>query len=130
MAKPDKSILNNLTVLVVDDEPDLREILREKLEWEGFKVIEAENGKQALEKFNANKIDMVLSDIRMPGGDGITLLDAIRKINFNSPPVILISGFSDINKEDALKRGAQSLYAKPYNLKQLYEHILELVLPK
>ncbi|RYZ59207.1 MAG: response regulator [Proteobacteria bacterium] len=103
-------------VLVVDDEPELREILKEEFEYCGYSVVEAENGSKAAALLNQHPIDVVVSDIRMPGGSGLDLLSAINGREGSRPPVILVSAFVDINVAEAQQKGAFDLVSKPYDL--------------
>ncbi len=107
--------MSKKTILVVDDEILLREILRDEFEDAGFAVIEAENGRKAFDLIGQHKIALVVSDVRMPGGDGLELLDRVVAMGAGRPPLILVSGFSDITAADAQKRGAVALLGKPYD---------------
>lgn len=82
------------TILVVDDEPDFLEMMRMRLESDGYGVITAENGEKALESIKNNKPDAVLLDILMPGMDGIDVLKAIRKHD-KKLPVFILTAFSN-----------------------------------
>jgi DNA-binding NtrC family response regulator len=106
-------------ILVVDDEYDLREILREEFEYSGYAVVEAENGKRAIEVLNAHPVDVVLSDIRMPGGNGLDFLHYVAQREGARPPVILVSAFADIDIGDAEVKGAFAFVSKPYDLQDL-----------
>lgn len=109
------------TILVVDDEPDLREILKDEFEFTGAKVLEAPNGKVAIEMVKTNDIDCVVSDIRMPGGDGIYMLRAIKQYNFRKPAVILTTGFADIHPSEAFEIGVEGFITKPFDLDAVRE---------
>src|SRR6185437_5211848 len=100
MKRPQK--LPGVKILVVDDEPDLRDIISSRFQMEGSHVTLAENGESALKVLKGNDFDAVISDIRMPGGSGIELLEALRamQINKSLPAFILISGFSDLAQKD------------------------------
>jgi CheY-like chemotaxis protein len=115
----DEQALAGKTLLVVDDEVDLRDIVASELEFMGAKVFQAENITVAQKILAENKIDLVVSDIRMPGGTGIDLLDAMKARDVNSPPIILITGFADITVEDAFNKGAEALMNKPFRLDDL-----------
>ncbi|MFW7379060.1 MAG: response regulator [Oligoflexus sp.] len=115
------------TILIVDDEVDLCEILQFDLEDAGFQTHSANQAYQALDLLQQYPIDLVISDIRMPGGDGIVLLDAIRKKDFQDPPVIFVSGFADISVEEAYHRGVSGIFSKPLCSEKLLEYI-QLVL--
>lgn len=111
------------TILVVDDEIDLCEILQFDLEDAGFRTFAANHGNEALEVIEREPVDLVISDIRMPGGDGVTLLDELRKRDFQHPPVIFVSGFADISVEEAYHRGVNAIYAKPLCSEKLLETV-------
>src|SRR6478736_4081441 len=89
------------TILVVDDEVDLCEILQFDLEDAGFKVFIAFRASDALAILQKHKVDLIVSDIRMPGGDGVYLLGEVRKQHFENPPVIFVSGFADVTLAEA-----------------------------
>lgn len=112
-------VLKGKTLLVVDDEKDLREIVASELEFMGATVHQAENISTAKKILTSNDIDLVVSDIRMPGGTGIDLLDFIKSKNPEKLPVVLITGFADITPEDAYHKGAEALLNKPFRLDDL-----------
>jgi len=81
------------TVLIVDDNDLLLEILCEVLAWEGFEVLQASNGRDALEIVSSRNIDLVISDVQMPNGDGIELMKKIHCLEGHQRPgLILVSG--------------------------------------
>jgi two-component system response regulator HydG len=111
--------MNAPVVLVVDDEPDLRWVLRGLFEDAGFVVHEAGDGAEALARAAAAPPDVVLSDVRMPKVQGIELLRALKK---TSPdvPVVLLSAVDDIaTAVDAIKEGAFDYQAKPFEPQRL-----------
>ncbi len=116
--------LSSISILVVDDEEGLREVLREELEYEGAKIIEAENGKAGLEKLKTNKIDVVISDIRMPILDGISFLKTLRLDCPVTPLFFLCTGYSDTSVQQAKRLGANDLFSKPYNINAMITRIL------
>ena len=109
------------TILIVDDEPVMLEVLRDDLEAEGFHVLTAESGRSALEVYNqnANSIELILSDVRMTDGDGFYLAKELKSRFSNTPQVVLISGFSDVPTESLNSLGVADLIPKPYNIEQL-----------
>jgi DNA-binding response OmpR family regulator len=115
---------DDLKILVVEDEPDLREILMMVFEQEGSHVAAASDGNQALELLKTYKPDLIISDVRMPNCDGIKFLEAVRKQHPTEPPFFLATGFADINEEQARQKGAVSLIYKPFNIQDLF-HSLE-----
>ncbi len=105
----------NFHILIVDDEIDLRESLRELLEREGYEISEADNGATALELINRSHFDLILSDIMMPEMDGLTLLKKVKEQD-NEVAVILITGYSSIQGAiEAIKFGAEDYFTKPFN---------------
>ena len=103
------------TILLVDDEADLREVLNISLSDTGYKVMTAENGTQALNILNDNDIPVVVTDIKMPGIDGIELL---RKIKSKNPEaeVIMLTGHGDLELAiKSLKHEATDFITKPIN---------------
>lgn len=120
--------LDSKKILVVDDEADLREIVSSELEFMGANVFTAENVTEAQKILKENKIDLVISDIRMPGGTGIDLLDHIKTQYSTLLPVILITGFADITNEGAYALGAEALIHKPFKLDELLQTAEKLCL--
>jgi DNA-binding NtrC family response regulator len=101
------------TLLVVDDEKNIRRTLRMVLEAEGFEVQEAESAEEALKLLEAEPLDLGIFDIRLPGMDGLTLLSKAREL-WRDLPVIVISGHADTSDVvDAMKRGANDFFSKP-----------------
>ena len=106
------------TILIIDDERPIRETLKEILEYEKFKVEEAENGLAGIELLKTNKFDVVLCDIKMPQMDGIEVLEKIQEIS--DVPIIMISGHGTIDTAvEALKKGAYDYISKPPDLNRL-----------
>ena len=114
-------------LLIIDDEPDIREGLSFAFKRKGFQVLLAENGRQGLELVNSNRVDIVISDVRMPEGDGVEFLCEVRKINPTVPCVILVSGFSDLTEAQAIKLGAKAMFSKPFDLRQLVAEVIKTV---
>ncbi len=106
-------------ILIVDDEPDMRWVLRDLFGSAGFEVTTADDGQQALTALAAGEIDVVLSDVRMPGGDGVQLLEDSRARDPDLP-VILLSAVEDIETAvGAMKLGAYDYVAKPFDRHRL-----------
>lgn len=106
-------------ILVADDEDALRDLLKRFLESKGHEVTLAKDGREALGFFRERSFDLVLSDVRMPGLDGLQLLAAIKDINPRTP-VVLISGYGDTETVvSALKTGAENFLAKPIRIDML-----------
>ncbi len=106
-------------LLVVDDEISMREFLKILLEKEGFDVLTAAEGNAAIELIQKNSVDLIISDIRMPGMSGIELLAAVKEIN-GEIGVIMITAFaSPEDAVSAMKNGAFDYITKPFNVDEI-----------
>lgn len=106
-------------ILIIDDERAIRNVLKDILSNEGFKVEEAADGEQGLNKFNAGSFDVVLCDIKMPKLDGMEFLQQVIEKGVDTP-VIMISGHGNIETAvDAVKKGAFDYISKPPDLNRL-----------
>jgi len=106
-------------ILIVDDEPVIRSTLREILEYEKYEIEEAADAKKALEMLEKQEFKVVLSDIKMPGMNGIEFLEELQKKE-NDTPVIMITGHGDVETAvEALKKGAFDFIQKPLDLNRL-----------
>ncbi|WP_372739205.1 sigma-54-dependent transcriptional regulator [Neptunomonas sp.] len=104
----------SLTVLVVEDDFDLREALVDTLELAGIDAIEAEDGESAIVRLKQTSVDMVVSDVNMPGMCGHALLDYIRQ-HLPGTPVLLMTAFGQVDKAvDAIRNGAVDYLLKPF----------------
>lgn len=113
--------MNNMTILVVDDDPVIRRMLEKRLEKEGYEVLIAEDGYQARKMLPQQHIDVVLTDLMMPGSiGGIEVLDIAKNLNPNIE-VILITAHSSIDTAvEAMKKGAADYLEKPINFDELF----------
>ncbi len=106
-------------ILIIDDERAIRRALREILEFEGFEVEEAEDGKQGLDKAMAESYDVIFCDIKMPVMDGMEVLEAFQQNNIESP-VVMISGHGNIDTAvQSIKKGAFDFIEKPLDLNRI-----------
>ncbi len=112
------SSLYGKAILLVDDEKDICDIIAAELLVSGANPVKAHDVQSALKMLDERKIDLVISDIRMPGTSGVELLDILRKRHVKTP-VILITGFADISEEAALAKGAYQIISKPFDLDEL-----------
>lgn len=111
------------SVLIVDDDPDARSFITTLLNNCGYSVISCKSGHEALEKFNDNKIDAVLTDIIMPEMSGTDLLDQIHAAR-PDVPVILMTGYADLNTAvNAIKKGVFDFIIKPYKPEQIIQSL-------
>jgi CheY-like chemotaxis protein len=114
-------------VLIVDDEEGIREIWTVECKFLGASVVSAENGAVAFEIFCREKIDLVITDIRMPKSDGLELLKKIKATGENSPPVFLVTGYADITENEAKALGAAALIQKPCDIEAVLRGIVDSV---
>lgn len=116
------------TILIVDDESDICELFEFEFESAGFVTFTASNITDAKEILQAHQIDVVLSDVRMPGGSGIDLLEWVRLNCAHSLIFLLMTGYSDVSLERAFLYGAHGLFYKPIDLSEVTtfaQHSLE-----
>jgi DNA-binding NtrC family response regulator len=107
----------NHTILVVEDEDKLRRVIELQLKSAGYQVLQAATAEDALNK--ADQAQLVLTDLRLPGMDGLTLLETIRRQNSNTP-VVLMTAFGTVESAvTAMKSGAADFLIKPFSLEHL-----------
>lgn len=110
------------TILLVDDEPTLRETLAEALEGEGWSVVTAADGAEALERFRSERPDLVLLDLMLPELSGIEVCRILRAES-NVPIVMLTARDSEVDKVVGLELGADDYVTKPFSLRELAARI-------
>ncbi len=110
------------TILVVDDEKNIVQLARLYLGNEGFRVEEANNGRQALEKAKACNPDLIVLDLMMPEMDGLTVCKELRKTS-NVPVIILTARNDDVDKIVGLEVGADDYVTKPFNPRELVARV-------
>lgn len=110
--------MSSKRVLLVEDEPGVRMTLAGNLELEGFEVVEAASAEEALGLLAREPVDLVLSDIRMPGMGGVSLLRSVRR-NHPELPVVLMTAFTaETTIEEAIFAGVYTVLAKPFEVEQ------------
>src|SRR5258706_43325 len=114
-----KKLNRTPTVLVVDDEPGLRDMLVFGLTDRGYQVVTAENGEQGIEKIQKEQFDIAICDIMMPGKSGVEVLKAARESQ-SETEFIMATGYATLETAiEAMKLGAYDYITKPYSLDQL-----------
>ena len=114
-------------VLVVEDEPMLRQVVALTLKTEGFSVIEAGDGREGLEILRSDKpIDLMLTDVRMPGMNGYELTEAALSLR-PSMPVILMTGFTNEEMPDKIRNASIPMLQKPFNFAKLAPSVREAI---
>jgi two-component system KDP operon response regulator KdpE len=111
-----------LKVLVIDDEPPIRKLLRMGLETQGYQILDASNGKRALELMS-DKPDLVILDLGLPDMQGLELLRQIRAARKDVPVVVLSSRGDEVAKVAALDQGADDYVTKPFGMEELLARI-------
>ena len=108
-------------VLIVDDEPNVRRVLGTLLEQAGYATTRAASGEQALDLVRAKDPDLVMTDLRMDGMDGMELLSRMRS-SFPEIPVVMLTAHGTVeNAVEAMKRGALDFLTKPFDRDQVTE---------
>ncbi|MGZ6339161.1 MAG: response regulator [Candidatus Limnocylindrales bacterium] len=110
------------SILVVDDEPTLRETLAESLEAEGFLVDQASDGREAIDRFRAGHPDLVLLDLMLPELSGVEVCRVIRQES-DVPILMLTAKSSELDKVVGLELGADDYVTKPFSLRELLARI-------
>jgi two-component system NtrC family response regulator len=115
------------TILIVDDEPNYLIVISELLKEEGFETITAENGQKALEIIRGTDLDLIITDMKMPGMDGFVLLKETKAFNEHLP-VIMITAFGEVEKAvQAMRSGAFTYLTKPFNNDELVASIRKAI---
>jgi DNA-binding NtrC family response regulator len=113
------SVRSSATVLVVEDDDAMRELLLEELTDEGFHVLTAESGRVGIERVKAEPVDLVITDLRMPELDGFDLIRDV-KASESSPHIVMITAFGSIETAiKAVKLGAYDYITKPFEIEEL-----------
>ena len=114
--------MNSATVLIVDDEPQIRRVLRTTLSSHGYAVIEARTGDEALEVIRSEQVNLILLDLNMPGRSGLEVCSEIRASG-DVPIIMLTVRNSERDKVQALDAGADDYVVKPFGSEELMARI-------
>lgn len=116
-------------ILVVDDEPDIVDTLKFRLESEGYEVVTANNGEEALDKVHNEKPDLVVLDLIMPKKDGMQVCAELRlDSDFKDLPIIMLTAKAqDVDRIEGLGTGADDYITKPFDTAKLFVSIKELL---
>ena len=120
--------MQNGNILIIDDEPKMCKILRFALEPVGYQVTTAESAEEGVEKFDAAEFDLVLTDLKMPGKDGLYVLDTVKKKRPDTEVILMTAYATAQNAVDAMKKGAYDYIIKPFEMDELkmkVKHIME-----
>ena len=114
--------MQKVKILIVDDERNIREVIKEYSILEGYEVKEADSGVKALELLNSEKFDLMILDIMMPIMDGFTLLNSIPKEK-RIPTIILSARDDEIDKLEGFDRGIDDYLCKPFSPRELMARV-------
>ncbi len=119
-----------MRILVIDDDEQMRILLRQVMEWAGYEVIEAEDGRDGMMKQRKHKADLVITDLIMPEQEGLETITSLKK-EFPHVKIIAISGGGRIGPEAYLpaaqELGADKIFSKPFDVRKLASEVKELL---
>ncbi len=123
-----------LSILLAEDDLEMRKLLSWSLERKGYNVIECADGTSLMRKLGLlgpgtilQPHDLIISDIRMPGATGLQVLESARELP-DFPPMILITAFPDVeSREQAMRLGAVAMIAKPFDIEELIDKVQEAI---
>ncbi|HKG23794.1 MAG TPA: response regulator [Blastocatellia bacterium] len=115
-------------ILVVEDNLDMREMFHLYLKLEGFSVITASDGREGLYLATAERPDLIITDINMPNIDGISMVEQLRaQPDFKDTPIIVLTAFGFVERDNAIRAGANRAADKPVHIESLMDDINELL---
>jgi two-component system chemotaxis response regulator CheY len=116
-------------ILIVDDSATVRKFVAVSLGMQGFEVVAACDGMDALEKLPKGKFELVITDLNMPNMDGFGLIKALRENpEYHEIPIIILTSLSDqATKDSAMKLGASSYLVKPFSLEKVQYAVAKFV---
>ncbi|MBC77817.1 MAG: hypothetical protein CME64_17560 [Halobacteriovoraceae bacterium] len=112
-------------ILIVDDETSIADLMKDAFDFEGFEAHSLYSGNQAISFLKENPIDLIISDVRMPDGDGLKLLEYVNSME-TPPKVVFITGHSEYTSESLKGSGAVEVFFKPLVVDQFIGKIKEL----
>ncbi len=125
----ERRVARQLTILIVDDEADMRETCIRIFQRDGYRCLAVSDGLEALALLDAQRPDLILTDLRMPGMDGLTLLRKVRRLDSPPPVVIFTAYVSEGSIREALEAGAAAYLPKPFTPQKLREVVEPLLRP-
>ncbi|OGB96616.1 MAG: hypothetical protein A2Z31_03155 [candidate division NC10 bacterium RBG_16_65_8] len=115
------------SILVVDDDPEMRALLLDVLRNEGYDVVEAKDGTEAVLALRARRFDLILMDKNMPGPSGLDLLPGFRRVCPDSQ-IVLMTAFGDVpSYMEAVEKGAAEYLFKPFRMEELKASIAKVL---
>ncbi len=119
------------TVMIVDDSESLRQVVNIALSGAGYKVIEACDGVEALDKLNGKKIHLIICDVNMPNMDGITFVKELKQLPGHkfTPVIMLTTDGHEAKKREGQAAGAKAWVVKPFRPAQMLAAVSKLIMP-
>jgi CheY-like chemotaxis protein len=114
-------------ILIIEDDEEMRSLLKDLLEDEGYQTESADNGSEAFGKLAREYFDLIITDIRMPGLTGLDILPGIRRLQPGIPIIVITAFGSEEVHRKALERGATAYMEKPVHIHQLGELIHQMI---
>ena len=114
-------------LLVVDDSEFMRKNLKDMLKDEGYEIILVNDGKEAIEQFKVEKPDLVLLDVIMPGMDGVTVLDSLKKINSDANVIMITADGQEATIKECQDLGAKGYILKPFVKTQVLNEVKKVL---
>jgi len=116
-----------MRILLVEDEENIREVVKLNLELENYEVVTADNGKTALKYFHEQHFDLVLLDVMLPEVDGFQVCEQMRLTNMSLPIMMLTAKDAALDRITGLKKGADDYLTKPFNLEEMLLRVQNLL---
>lgn len=113
-------------LLIVDDEQSIADILCETFADEDIPTHAFYCGNDAIDYLQNNQVKLVLSDIQMPNGSGIDILEYIQKMD-SPPKIMMMTGYTEYSKDELMSKGALEVFSKPVDLENLIERVSKIV---
>ena len=119
------------TVMIIDDSPSIREVVGIALRDAGYKMLEACDGQDALNKLDGIKVHLIICDVNMPIMDGITFVKEVKKLpDYKFTPIIMLTTESrEARKQEGQMAGAKAWVVKPFRPAQMLNAVSKLILP-
>jgi two-component system alkaline phosphatase synthesis response regulator PhoP len=108
-----------MRILLVEDEENIKDLVKMNLEMEDYEVVAVDNGKKAIKLLDGQHFDLLILDIMLPEVDGLQIAEHVRLTNFDVPIIFLTAKDSPTERVEGLKRGADDYITKPFNLEEL-----------
>jgi DNA-binding response OmpR family regulator len=116
------------TIVAVDDDPDIRELVCLSLRTTGHQVLGADCGRAALDLLDTHAVDLLVLDVMMPGMSGLEVARRVRGVTDDGPPILMVSALgSDRDVAAAMAAGADDYLPKPFGVRELLDRVVTLL---